>query len=153
MGDHLPTRRHQISPPSRCFRCLSDVQGSLALSSGWIIRVSPISNRCMQLSLKEEGTSFLFRGIGSTVIRAFPMNAVTFGVFTFVMKKWGYKPEDMDHDTIENLQRKFNSGVCEVTFVLKAKLTFASTIPHPGVSKATHGLERQAGCKVVDAGH
>ena len=72
----------------------------------------------MQLSLKEEGTSFLFRGIGSTVIRAFPMNAVTFGVFTFVMKKWGYKPEDMDHDTIENLQRKFNSGVCEVTFAL-----------------------------------
>jgi len=70
---------------------------------------------CLQLSLKEEGTSFLFRGIGSTVIRAFPMNAVTFGVFTFVMKKWGYKPEDMDHDTIENLQRKFNSGVCEVS--------------------------------------
>ena len=72
----------------------------------------------MQLSLKEEGYSFLFRGIGSTVIRAFPMNAVTFGVFTFVMKKWGYKPEDMDHDTIENLQRKLTSGVCEVTFVL-----------------------------------
>jgi len=70
---------------------------------------------CLQLSLKEEGTSFLFRGIGSTVIRAFPMNAVTFGVFTLVMKKWGYKPEDMDHDTIENLQRKFNSGVCEVS--------------------------------------
>ena len=60
----------------------------------------------MQLSLKEEGCGFLFRGIGSTVIRAFPMNAVTFGVFTFVMKKWGYKPEHMEHDTIENLQRK-----------------------------------------------
>jgi len=70
---------------------------------------------CLKLSLKEEGYSFLFRGIGSTVIRAFPMNAVTFGVFTFVMKKWGYKPEDMDHDTIENLQRKLTSGVCEVS--------------------------------------
>ena len=64
----------------------------------------------MQLSLKEEGHSFLFRGIGSTVIRAFPMNAVTFGVFTFIMKKWGYKPEDMDHDTIENLQRKLTGS-------------------------------------------
>jgi len=70
---------------------------------------------CLKLSLKEEGHSFLFRGIGSTVIRAFPMNAVTFGVFTLVMKKWGYKPEDMEHDTIENLQRKLNSGVCEVS--------------------------------------
>jgi len=57
----------------------------------------------------------LFRGIGSTVIRAFPMNAVTFGVFTFIMKKWGYKPEDMDHDTIENLQRKLSNGACEVS--------------------------------------
>jgi len=70
---------------------------------------------CLKLSLKEEGHSFLFRGIGSTVIRAFPMNAVTFGVFTLVMKKWGYKPEEMEHDTIENLQRKLNSGVCEVS--------------------------------------
>ena len=70
----------------------------------------------MQLSLKEEGFGFLFRGIGSTVIRAFPMNAVTFGVFTFVMKKWGYKPEDMEHDTIENLQRKLSTGACEVIF-------------------------------------
>ena len=82
----------------------------------------------MQLSLKEEGHSFLFRGIGSTVIRAFPMNAVTFGVFTLVMKKWGYKPEEMEHDTIENLQRKLNSGVCEVTFVFRqADINYSRT--------------------------
>ena len=68
----------------------------------------------MQLSLKEEGHGFLLRGIGSTVIRAFPMNAVTFGVFTFIMNKWGYKPEDMEHDTLESLQRKLANGACEV---------------------------------------
>ena len=68
----------------------------------------------LQLSLKEEGHGFLLRGIGSTVIRAFPMNAVTFGVFTFIMNKWGYKPEDMEHDTLESLQRKLANGACEV---------------------------------------
>jgi len=70
---------------------------------------------CLQLSLKEEGHGFLLRGIGSTVIRAFPMNAVTFGVFTFIMNKWGYKPEDMEHDTLESLQRKLANGACEVS--------------------------------------
>ena len=107
----------------------------------------------MQLSLKEEGHSFLFRGIGSTVIRAFPMNAVTFGVFTFIMKKWGYKPEDMDHDTIENLQRKLSNGACEVIIVFKHVPTFTSSVPHPGVSKTAKILERETGCQVVNVGH
>ena len=81
------------------------------------------------MSLREEGPSFLLRGIGSTVIRAFPMNAVTFGVYSFIMKKWGYKVEDMEYDTVENLQKRFNSGVCEVAHQLhqeqkdKAKLS------------------------------
>ena len=79
-----------------------------------IARQHPVKLFSLQLSLKEEGHGFLLRGIGSTVIRAFPMNAVTFGVFTFIMKKWGYKPEDMEHDTLESLQRKLANGACEV---------------------------------------
>ena len=67
-----------------------------------------------QVSLQEEGHSFLFRGIGSTVIRAFPMNAVTFGVFSLIMNKWGLKAEDQEYDTVENLQKQITASACEV---------------------------------------
>lgn len=74
---------------------------------------------CLQLSLQSEGPSCLLRGIGSTVIRAFPMNAVTFGVYSFIMKKWGYQEEDeLEYDTLENLQKRLGLGVCEVAHKL-----------------------------------
>ena len=63
----------------------------------------------MQLGLKEEGSRFLFRGIGTTVIRAFPTNAATFFVFTFVKKIFGIRTDVMDPDTIEDLQIKLNN--------------------------------------------
>jgi len=72
------------------------------------------SRHCLQESLKSEGPNVLVRGIGSTIIRAFPMNAVTFGVYSFIIKKWGYKVEDMEYDTVENLQKRLGSGICEV---------------------------------------
>lgn len=74
---------------------------------------------CLQVSLNSEGTSVLFRGIGSTVIRAFPMNAVTFGVYSFIMKKWGYQVEDMEYDTLENLQRNLGHNMCEIAHQLQ----------------------------------
>jgi len=70
---------------------------------------------CLKVSLQEEGSSFLFRGIGSTVIRAFPMNAVTFGVFSFIMNKWGLKAEDQEYDTVENLQKQITASACELS--------------------------------------
>ena len=116
MGVHVSTRRHQVATSSGQLWWLSEVQGTLALSSGmWNSQTTAFHKLfSLQLSLKEEGHGFLLRGIGSTVIRAFPMNAVTFGVFTFIMNKWGYKPEDMEHDTLESLQRKLANGACEV---------------------------------------
>ena len=42
------------------------------------------------------------------------MNAVTFGVYSAIMKKFGYKIEDMEYDTFENLQRSLEGGVCKV---------------------------------------
>ena len=41
--------------------------------------------------------------MGSTIIRAFPMNAVTFGVYSYIMKRYGYEEELADLDTLENL--------------------------------------------------
>jgi len=64
---------------------------------------------CLELGLKEEGSRFLFRGIGTTVIRAFPTNAATFFVFTFVKKIFGNRTDVMDPDTIEDLQIKLNN--------------------------------------------
>ena len=42
--------------------------------------------------MSKEGYACLTRGLGSSVIRAFPVNAATFYVYTFVMKYFG----DMD---------------------------------------------------------
>lgn len=41
---------------------------------------------CVRISHKEEGLSFLTRGLNSTLMRAFPMNAVCFLVVSYVMK-------------------------------------------------------------------
>lgn len=44
---------------------------------------------CWRKSFRQEGWSFLTRGLGSTLIRAFPMNAVCFLVVSTVMKYFG----------------------------------------------------------------
>jgi len=72
------------------------------------------TQHCLQASLQAEGSICLVRGIGSTVIRAFPMNAVTFGVYSYIMKRWGYKEEDSDLDTIENLRKNVGIHVNEL---------------------------------------
>ena len=58
---------------------------------------------CLQASLRSEGAGCLVRGMGSTIIRAFPMNAVTFGVYSYIMKNYGYTEDHADLDTLENL--------------------------------------------------
>lgn len=72
------------------------------------------TRHCIQASLQAEGYGCMTRGIGSTVIRAFPMNAVTFGVYSYIMKRWGYKEEDHDLDTIENLKKNLGIHVNEL---------------------------------------
>jgi len=44
---------------------------------------------CWRKSYNQEGWSFLMRGLGSTLIRAFPMNAVCFLVVSSIMKHFG----------------------------------------------------------------
>ncbi|XP_071746737.1 uncharacterized protein [Lepeophtheirus salmonis] len=62
---------------------------------------SPI--HCLVTSLKEEGHKFLFRGVSSTVIRAFPTNAATMGVVTLIMKTFG-EEETSVYDTMARMR-------------------------------------------------
>ena len=48
---------------------------------------------CLKQSVASEGYSCLFRGVGSTVIRAFPTNAATMGVVTWIMKTFSEEQE------------------------------------------------------------
>ena len=43
-------------------------------------------SHCLKVSVAKEGYGMLFRGMNSTLIRAFPVNAVTMGVVTFVLQ-------------------------------------------------------------------
>jgi len=70
-------------------------------------------SHCLKLGLESEGSKFLLRGVCSTVIRAFPTNAVTFGVYSFVMKKWGYEKEE--EDTLENLRKRIEYQVNDIS--------------------------------------
>lgn len=47
---------------------------------------------CVRISYKEEGLAFLTRGLTSTLMRAFPMNAVCFLVVSYVMKFFQNSP-------------------------------------------------------------
>ena len=56
--------------------------------------------------MEKEGHQFLSRGLVSTVIRAFPMNAATFYVYTWVMKTLG-ESEDVSetYDTLQTIEQ------------------------------------------------
>ncbi|XP_058840127.1 mitochondrial basic amino acids transporter [Topomyia yanbarensis] len=51
---------------------------------------------CLRKSYAEEGLAFLSRGLASTLLRAFPMNAVCFLVVSFVMKNFDQRHIDLD---------------------------------------------------------
>ncbi|XP_031617145.1 mitochondrial basic amino acids transporter [Contarinia nasturtii] len=48
---------------------------------------------CFRKSYKTEGSAFLTRGLNSTLLRAFPMNAVCFVVVSETLKHWQYHIE------------------------------------------------------------
>ena len=68
------------------------------------------SLHCLQASLASEGRSFLVRGIGSTIIRAFPMNAVTFWVYKQIMNTYGQEDSHEDLDTLETVSQRRGLG-------------------------------------------
>lgn len=81
--------------------------GGLAGTASWVISypVDVIKSRlqadsrysgpidCFRRSIKTEGYSCMFRGLSSTIIRAFPTNAATFVVVTWTMRLFGDSSE------------------------------------------------------------
>ncbi|XP_043787419.1 mitochondrial basic amino acids transporter-like isoform X3 [Apis laboriosa] len=78
--------------------------GGLAGTCSWVTtypidviksRIQANGNRyagiydCFRQSVRKEGYSVLYKGISSTVLRAFPMNAVTFTVVNWTFKLFG----------------------------------------------------------------
>ncbi|XP_046387559.1 mitochondrial basic amino acids transporter-like [Ischnura elegans] len=51
---------------------------------------------CLRKSIKEEGRGFLVRGLNSTIIRAFPVNAACFTVVTWVFRLCGVSSTEED---------------------------------------------------------
>merc|ERR1719225_2493291 len=71
-------------------RNFGESTGSILQAGGWgAAQQYRGTAHCLRASLAAEGAACLVRGIGSTVVRAFPMNAVTFGVYSYVMKRYG----------------------------------------------------------------
>lgn len=50
---------------------------------------------CFRKSVRAEGYSFLFRGLNSTILRAFPTNAATFAVVTWTFRLFGEQPNEI----------------------------------------------------------
>lgn len=84
--------------------------GGLAGTASWVISY-PIdviksriqaesSNRysgaldCLKKSVRAEGYTCLYRGLNSTILRAFPMNAATFAVVTWTFRLLGEQPNE-----------------------------------------------------------
>ncbi len=64
---------------------------------------------CLKASLAAEGPGFLMRGIGSTLIRAFPVNAVTLGVANSIMAAHEKQRTDVSaYDTICRLDQRLH---------------------------------------------
>ncbi|XP_054005038.1 mitochondrial basic amino acids transporter-like isoform X1 [Hylaeus anthracinus] len=95
--------------------------GGLAGSASWMItypldvvksRIQADSKRyagmldCLKQSVKAEGYSCLYRGLGSTILRAFPTNAVTFAVVAWTFRIFG-------QETNEAPIRNTKSGMVE----------------------------------------
>lgn len=57
-------------------------------------------SECVRLSYSEEGMSVFMRGVGPTLVRAFPTNAVTFAVVTWTLKAY----ENWDSEARHNHQ-------------------------------------------------
>ncbi|XP_014471271.1 PREDICTED: mitochondrial basic amino acids transporter-like isoform X2 [Dinoponera quadriceps] len=84
--------------------------GGLAGSASWVISypVDVIKSRvqaesgnryssswdCLKKSVRAEGYTCLFRGLNSTILRAFPMNAATFTVVTWMFRLFGEQPSE-----------------------------------------------------------
>ncbi|EZA52627.1 hypothetical protein DMN91_001677 [Ooceraea biroi] len=100
--------RTSSKEPISTFRML--LAGGLAGTASWVISYpvdviksriqAESSNRysgaldCLKKSVRAEGYTCLFRGLNSTILRAFPTNAATFAVVTWTFRLFGEQPNE-----------------------------------------------------------
>ncbi|XP_076181591.1 mitochondrial basic amino acids transporter isoform X2 [Ptiloglossa arizonensis] len=108
--------------------CLSTpymlLAGGLAGTASWTLtypldvvksRIQANSNRytgvldCFKQSVKAEGYSCMYRGLSSTIVRAFPTNAVTFTMVTWTFRLFGHEANETSKsesktETIESVE-------------------------------------------------
>lgn len=63
---------------------------------------------CFRKSYQNEGTGFLTRGLSSTLLRAFPMNAVCFLVVSMTLKHWD---KHFGENAVQKKENKGNEAV------------------------------------------
>lgn len=102
------TRSPPEGGPISTWRVL--LAGGLAGTASWVVSypIDVVKSRiqadtrysgpidCFRKSVRCEGYSCMFRGLNSTIIRAFPTNAVTFAVVTWTMKLFGGEESSQD---------------------------------------------------------
>ncbi|XP_076245466.1 mitochondrial basic amino acids transporter [Calliopsis andreniformis] len=69
---------------------------------------------CLRQSVRSEGYSCLYRGLNSTILRAFPTNAVTFTVVTWTFRLLGDKDNEMSK---MNCEPKLGKSVRQISEV------------------------------------
>lgn len=85
--------------------------GGLAGTASWVVSypIDVIKSRiqaestnrysgaldCLKKSVRAEGYTCLFRGLNSTILRAFPTNAATFAVVTWTFRLFGEHPNEV----------------------------------------------------------
>ncbi|XP_076295448.1 mitochondrial basic amino acids transporter isoform X1 [Lasioglossum baleicum] len=104
--------------------------GGIAGTASWVLtypldviksRIQADNNRytgvvnCFKQSVKTEGYSCLYRGVSSTILRAFPTNAITFTVVTWIFRICGQETHETSQtkklETVQSVRKM--SGVYE----------------------------------------
>lgn len=125
----LLTRNTQVKEISTFHMLMA---GGLAGTASWVLTypVDVIKSRlqadsqarysgaldCFRQSMKNEGYKWLFRGLNSTIIRAFPTNAATFTVVTWTFRIFGKDPIQ-DSEAINKLTEPGQSNMNKVTTI------------------------------------
>ncbi|KAF7412643.1 hypothetical protein HZH66_001539 [Vespula vulgaris] len=118
--------------------------GGLAGTASWVIsypldviksRIQAENNNryngaldCYRQSVRSEGYMCLYRGLNSTILRAFPTNAMTFAVVTWTFRIFG--EENIETPKTEKVRSTYESFVGSwITFLENANFLGETTYP------------------------
>lgn len=126
---------------------------------------------CLKKSIRAEGYSCLFRGLNSTILRAFPTNAATFAVVTWTFRLFGEQPNEAPkaedvvsrtskqktakgHESFSNKWNAFFDGISRSNGFVAPSYTVGSMLPISRLMSDDSACLvhhcRRSGCKQVD---